>query len=107
MGYNYQRQATETSPISRVLDRYWNELHDMVYDLEKSKEDYEVAETYGSNKDLSTLLKQVELVTTSLKEVVKSGGPLHKLQQAEHSFVTEHGSVDDFINMRRKLSSSK
>lgn len=99
--YSYDRRtASETSEVKQVLDKRWNDLHDLEYDLEGAAQDFDQAASYAGGEGrqaAQAVLKAVKDAVKAINDLADSGGALDKLAEAERAFVQKFGSPKKYI----------
>lgn len=91
-------------PIGRVLEKWWNELHDLEYDLKKTIQDYSSASSYGDGpavKDAKAVIKQIEDGIQALQKIADSGGVFDDLVKAEEGFTKKYGDPAAYVEQQR------
>ena len=111
-GYRYDRRIGSdktailvAGPIGRVLNKVWNQVHDIEYDLKNTARDYaDAAHFMGgpAEEDAEAMLKEINAAVKALEGISK--GVFNKLAAAEAEFVKKHGEPGKYSDdMRRKI----
>lgn len=99
-GYSYDRTATGASDLKRVLDRRWNDLHDLENELESAAQEFDQSASYAGGEGKAAaqaVLKAVKAAVKAIQALADSDGALDKLAEAERDFVKKHGDPADYI----------
>lgn len=97
-----RKAVLSDGPIGKVLDRYWNVLHDLENDLEKAGRDYDDAASYMGGpavKAAKDMLKELKKVTDAVEDI--SLGLFNGLAEGELSFMQDHGDPADYVVEQR------
>lgn len=94
--------ALQDGPLGRVLDNYWNTLHDMEQDLENVASKYDMAGSYGGGpgqREAKYLMDAINRVKADLEKI--SMRQLGKLAKLESDFIKKFGDPDDYVEGQR------
>ena len=90
-------------PLSKVLNKYWNGLHDLEYDLEQVMQEYDGAASLPSTgtrlrseRDAKNMMKAISSTIKAVKALADSGGAFDKLLSAESDFINKHGPPEAY-----------
>jgi len=94
------RVASSGSAVGRVLDRYWNTLHDFEAELREAAHDYDVVASYvGSDgSDAAAAVRDKAVSVAEALSSLASGRLLSHLGRADMDFVRRHGDPDDYAD---------
>jgi hypothetical protein len=99
--YSYDRRtASGPSDLKKVLDKRWNDLHDLENELENAAQEFDQAASYagGAGRQAAQgVLKAVKDAVKAIQALADSGGALDKLAEAERDFVKKFGDPDQYI----------
>lgn len=89
-------------PVGRVLDQYWNTLHDLEADLSKVLGEYDIAASYpgDAKDDAKAMMKKIEAVQKAIEKITSDS--FHDLVQAESKFVGTFGEPDSYAEGQRR-----
>ena|SRR6185369_16260645 len=99
-GYSYDRTASSVSDLKKVMDKRWNDLHDLENELESASQEFDQAASYAGGegqKSAQEVLKAVKATVKAIQALADSDGALDKLADAERAFVQKHGDPADYI----------
>jgi len=92
-------------PVGRCLDKVWNTLHDIEYDLTETKRDYYDAAHFidgPARKDAEAMIKKIEDAVKELENISKK--TFDELAKAETKFVKKFGDPGEYSDqMRAKI----
>lgn len=97
--------ALDEGPVGRVLNKCWNQLHDMEYDLRQTLRDYSDAAHFmdgPAERDAKEMIKKIEAVAKAIDKLAKDD--FNDLADAEAAFVKKHGEPSSYSDdMRRQI----
>jgi len=94
--------ALRDGPVGRYLDKVWNDLHDIEYDLKETTSDYYDAEHFmggPAEKDARDMIKKIEAAVKELENISKK--TFADLVEAEAKFVKEFGDPAEYSDQMR------
>lgn len=98
-----KRAFLTDGPIGRVLNKVWNNVHDIEYDLEQTLKDYDDAAHFmggPAEHDAKEMIKKIQAAVKDLEKVSKS--TFNDLADAESAFVKKYGEPSDYADQMRK-----
>lgn len=98
-----KRALLTDGPIGRVLDKVWNNVHDIEYDLEHTLKDYDDAAHFmggPAQHDAQAMIKKIQAAVKELENVSKK--TFNDLAEAEADFVKKHGEPSEYADQMRK-----
>ncbi len=97
--------ALRDGPVGRYLEKVWNDLHDIEYDLQRTDEDYDDAAHFvdgPARKDAQAMLKKINEAVKEVKNITSK--TFTDLVDAEAKFVKEFGDPAEYSDqMRREI----
>lgn len=94
--------ALKDGPAGRVLDKYWNILHDLEYDLEKVLQEYDVAMSYRGGPGAKAARLAYEKIDMAKRAVDKVASDLFDdVFRAEDKFVKQFGEPSEYVVQQR------
>lgn len=94
--------ALKDGPVGRVLDKYWNILHDLEYDLEKVLQEYDVAMSYRGGPGAKAARLAYEKIDMTKRAVDKvASGLFDDVLRAEDKFVKQFGEPSEYVAQQR------
>ena len=110
MAYTYNRAAStnvQNLPASKVINKVWNDLHDLEDSLQEAGHDYDVATSFGGKpgeKDAKRVLDSINAIRKTLRDLAGTDGSFDRLTKMEQDFAKKHGSPEDYVDeMRREV----
>ncbi len=101
MSYSYNRSASRVGPLTRVLDRWWNQVHDLEAEIEAASKEYQHALSDHDKEGeagIKAILKAVEDTTKKIRQLTDGGNSAFAdLQSKEEGFVKKHGLPSEYI----------
>ncbi len=94
--------ALQGGPVARVLDKYWNMLHDFEGELKSASRVYDVAASYGGGpgeKDAKKVMKGIQDLAKMVDRLASR--ELEKAWKLEQDFGKRHGDALDYIEQQR------
>lgn len=104
MPYSYDRTAAAQSAVKRVLDKYWNRLHDLENALASAAHEYDVAASFRGGpgeRDAKKVMDEIKAVIRRLESVSMSGGGLDNLLKADTAFTRKYSTPDEYADKQR------
>lgn len=99
-----KQAALRDGPVGRVLEEFWNTLHDFESALDIASREYAVAASYhGEGKrDAEIVHKEAQKVRKMIQDI--SMKALENLLKKEEGFVRKHGDPDSYtVSQRNKM----
>lgn len=99
-----KQAALRDGPVGRVLDEFWNSLHDFESSLDIASREYAVAASYSGEgkRDAEIVHKEAQKVRKMIQDI--SMKALENLLKTEESFVRKHGDPDSYtVSQRNKM----
>lgn len=94
--------ALKGGPAGRVMDRYWNVLHDFEDRLDSVVHEYDVAASYRDGKGRQDALKVIKAVKEAKKGLEHvSMKLLDNVFKAENNFVKRYGEPEAYAEAER------
>jgi hypothetical protein len=104
--YSYDRRGKVAmlghGPVGRVLNKVWNQLHDIQYEIDKTDQDYQDAAHFSGKpgeKDAQAMIKKIKACVDDLNTLTHK--TLNELAEAEAEFVKKHGEPGDYSDKMR------
>lgn len=89
-------------PVGRVLNKVWNDLHDIQSEIDKTDQDYQDAAHFSgrpAEKDAQVMIKKIRACVEDLNTLTHK--TLNELAEAEADFVKKHGDPGDYSDKMR------
>jgi hypothetical protein len=91
-------------PVGRVLDKYWNTIHDLEYDLDNALKDYDEAMSYRGKpgeKDAREMFAEIQGIKAMLTRLTQAFSGISK---GEAEFVKRWGEPTEYAaDMRAEI----
>jgi hypothetical protein len=106
--YSYDRSASARTaalsdgPIGRILEKWWDEVHDLEYQLKMADRDYHDAAHFSgrpAEHDAKNLIKMLEGAVRDLEHVTTH--VFADLVNTEAAFIKKHGAPDEYSDKMR------
>lgn len=94
-------------PAGKVLEEYWNTLHDLEHDLEAVIKEYDVAASYRGGpgtRDANLVMDAINKCLTALGKVSSGNSPgsFESVMKAEDRFIKAHGDPGDYADQQSR-----
>lgn len=92
---NYRRRTAKSSvlPLSKLLGKHWNDIHDMADGIRLEARDYDHAASFD-DADAKKVLAAVKDFLKAKEALTKT---MDELDETERGFEAKHGPVQDYI----------
>jgi hypothetical protein len=95
------KAALKDGPAGRVLDKFWNTLHDFEYQLERAIKDYDDAESYSggpAQRDAYAMVQALDKLVASVNSMSEQMGDV---ADQEAAFIKRHGPPAEYVIKQR------
>lgn len=100
------KTASRNGPATEVLIKQWNGIHDLVYDLEKVKHEYDTAASFRSSPAANTakmVIRQIDRAIEHLNGLATGQSSMFQMiVDGEKDFVESFGQPDEASTAARK-----
>ena len=89
-------------PVGRVLNKVWNQVHDVEHDLQQTLRDYDdAAHFHGgpAHHDAQEMIKRIQAAHKELEHLTMK--TFNELIEAEANFVAKHGEPSAYADEMR------
>lgn len=94
-------------PAGKVLEEYWNTIHDIEFELEKVNKEYDIAASYRGGpgeRDANLVMDAIHKCLTALEKVSSGNSPgsFEAVMKAEDRFIKAHGDPESYADGQRR-----
>lgn len=91
----------DDGPIGKVLDKYWDKIHDLESDLEEAQREYDLASSYHGNgqQDSEYMKKEIQNIIDTLNGL--SMKSFSRLLEKESVYIKKLGTPEKYVEKRR------
>ena len=97
-----KKASLQDGPVGRVLDKYWNILHDFESELKGAVHEYDSAGSYRGGPgegDAKKVMKGVQDLAKAIDRLASRD--LEKVLKMEQAFMKKHGSPEDYVEQQQ------
>lgn len=103
MSYKYDRTASSKGPVHELLDKHYNDMHDLAWSLGKVLEDYDAVGVYldgPAERDVNIPKKAIQDLIKALHDITREKAS--DALDAERDFVKKHGTPAEYVQRMRR-----
>ena len=91
----------DDGPVGKILDKYWNRMHDMEAELESAKRDYGYATSYPNEgeDDAEYMMNEIDEVLGAISEITTK--KFSHLLEKESMFIKKWNTPESYVKERR------